>query len=286
MTKQDKSQIASLVYLLEDPDPFIQQNVKNKLMEMGEQVVPMLDEQKCKTDDKKEKERINDIIHGITFDSLLTDFKEVVDKGINTNEELEYAVFLLARLENPTLRIRNYIAKLDRLADVIRHQVHYKVSNKEKMETIINFVFEDLNFKGDTENYHHPENAFMNRVMEQRKGLPISLAMVVMFIGYRLNQPFFGINMPIHFMLGFEDGKETLMIDPFDKGKVVSYHQCYHFLKRNGIQPKPHYFKAADNMDVLARTIRNLVHSYAKQNRESRVTELQTLLDITEDARK
>jgi len=276
------NEIKSLVALLDDPDPFIHQNVKSKLMELGERAVPLLDEQKSNTADNEEKQLINEIIHSITFGSLLEDYKELMESGINSLQQLEKAVLTLARLDNPTLRVREYQQKLDVMADVLKNQVEYSINVREKMNTVLHFVFDDLNFRGDTDDYHNPENAFMNRVIERRKGLPISLALIIMGIGYRLELPFYGINMPIHFILGYDYGKQSLMIDPFDKGKVITYNQCYQFLKRNGIQPKPYYFEPASEIEILLRCIRNLIHSYSKRQNKRRLNELHQFLEITE----
>ena len=281
---QNEKQIRSLVYLLDDPDPFIQQNVTSKLMEYGEKAVPLLDEQKYKTNDDAERNRIDQIIHGITFDSLISDYSELLDSGIDSVEKLEFAVFTLARLENPTLRIHDYIKKLDRFADILKDRVHHTITDEDRMNAVLDFIFTDLSFKGDTTDYHNPNNAFMNRVVDRRKGLPISLALIVIFIGYRLNEPFYGINLPIHFMLAYESNKERILIDAFDSGKVVTYNQCYYFLKRNGVQPKPKYFKKAENIAILARCIRNLIHAYSKRNNIVRIENLQKLLEITDRA--
>ena len=281
---QNEKQIRSLVYLLDDPDPFIQQNVTSKLMEYGEKAVPLLDEQKYKTNDDAERNRIDQIIHGITFDSLISDYSELLDSGIDSVEKLEFAVFTLARLENPTLRIHDYIKKLDRFADILKDRVHHTITDEDRMNAVLDFIFTDLSFKGDTNDYHNPNNAFMNRVVDRRKGLPISLALIVIFIGYRLNEPFYGINLPIHFMLAYEGNKERILIDAFDSGKVVTYNQCYYFLKRNGVQPKPQYFNKAKNIAILARCIRNLIHAYSKRNNILRIENLQKLLEITDRA--
>ena len=74
----------------------------------------------------------------------------------------------------------------------------------------------------------NPANGFIDQVIERRKGLPISLSLVAMFIARRLQLPAFGVNMPIHFMLAFVGEKKTA-IDPYDQGAEVSYDQCYFF---------------------------------------------------------
>jgi regulator of sirC expression with transglutaminase-like and TPR domain len=118
--------------------------------------------------------------------------------------------------------------------------------------------------------------------MDKRKGLPISLSMVVMFIARRLDLPVFGINMPIHFMLTFIGDREEFLVDPYDNGAVVSYDQCYFFLKKNNIEPKPEYFQMASDIDILIRTIRNLIQSYERKEQLEKVEDLKQLLSTTE----
>ncbi|MEX2362868.1 MAG: transglutaminase-like domain-containing protein, partial [Balneolaceae bacterium] len=125
-------------------------------------------------------------------------------------------------------------------------------------------------------------NCLLDQVIDRRKGLPISLSLVVMFIARRLEMPFFGINMPIHFMLSFVGDTEELLIDPYDKGAIVTYDQCYFFLKKNNLEPRPEHFQIATNLDIVIRCIRNLMHSYEKTNQPERIEDLKKLLSLAE----
>ena len=102
-----------------------------------------------------------------------------------------------------------------------------------------------------------------------------------MFIARRLEMPFFGINMPIHFMLNYVSEKEEVLIDPYDNGAIVSYDQCYFFLKKNNIEPKPDHFKIATDLEILIRCIRNLIHSYERLEQTTYAEDLKELLQLT-----
>ncbi|MAL17992.1 MAG: hypothetical protein CL670_00905 [Balneola sp.] len=277
-----KTEIESLLFLMDDPDPFVQQSVESRLQELGEKAVPLLDEYRSEINGEDAKNRVNDVIHKLTFDNLESDFIDLLENGIKTRKTLETAIFTLARFGNPTLRISEYQKKLDHFAQMIEPQIKYKLDEKRKMKRMLQFIFEDLNFRGDPNNYHAPKNCFLNQVVDRRKGLPISLSLIVMFIARRLEMPFFGINMPIHFMLNYVGDKEELLIDPYDNGAIVTYDQCYFFLKKNNIDPRPEHFQIATNLDVVLRCIRNLIHSYERQEQLERVEDLQKLLNITE----
>lgn len=274
------SEIKSLVSLLDDPDPYVQSEVKNRLFELGEQAVPLLDQRKSEARDESEKELINEVIRWITYGSLEEDFLEILQKGINRPEQLEEAVLTLCRFNYPTLREKEYEKKLDRFAGMVENRIRYSLSESQKMHKLLNFVFEELKFTGSNEDYYHPQNSYLNRVIDRRKGLPISLGLIVLFLARRLDLPFYGVNMPIHFMLKYKGEKEEVLIDPFDRGKTVTYNQCYYFLKQNGLEPRSEHFEITSERDILARCIRNLVHSYSRREENDKVEQLRQLLGL------
>jgi len=279
-----RSEIESLMFLMEDPDPFVQEQVHLRFQELGDQAVPLLDQIRVESKDKDEKKRIREVLHQLTFETLKEEFADLVSEGIQNRGQLEKAVLLLARFGNPTLRTSIYEKTLDHFADMIRPSLRYKRNEREKMQILMKFIFEDLNFKGDNKNYHDPANGFIDQVIERRKGLPISLSLVAMFIARRLDLPVFGVNMPIHFMLTFVGSQEEQLIDPYDQGAEVSYDQCYFFLKKNNVTPRPEHFKMAADVDILTRCIRNLMHSYERSNDPYRVEDLKSLLALIEQS--
>lgn len=277
-----KNEIESLIYLLEDPDPEVQYGVQKRFKELGDNAVPLLDEYRSESIHSSERETIDKIIYNITVGSTMEDFADLVDLGITGPRQLEKAVLLLCRFGNPTIRTEEYSKKLDKLAQQISTDIAYTPSMREKMQILLQYVFRELRFRGDSKDYHSPENAFFDRVIDRRKGLPIMLSMIVIFLARRLGLPFHGVNMPIHFMLMYKTHNEEILIDPFDGGTIVTYDQCYYFLKKNGIKPRPEHLQKADEIKVLARSIRNLIHSHAKNENKERVKDLRTLLKMVE----
>jgi regulator of sirC expression with transglutaminase-like and TPR domain len=277
-----KSEIESLIYLLEDPDPEVQIGVKKRFEELGEHAVPLLDQYRSESIHDSERSTINEIIYNITIGSLMEEFSMLLENGVQNSRTLEKAVILLSRFGSPTIRIEEYERKLDQMARQIGTDIAYTPSMQEKMQILLQFVFRELRFRGDSKDYHNPDNAFIDRVIDRRKGLPIMLSLIVIFIARRLNLPFYGVNMPIHFMLMYQTHNQQILIDPFDGGTIVTYDQCYYFLKKNGIEPRPEHLRKAEEPDILARCIRNLIHSYGKSNQDRRVRDLRDLLQVIE----
>lgn len=277
-----KTEIESLVYLLDDPDPYVQSEVRNRLFELGEHAVPLLDQQRSQMKDEEARELINEIIQWITYSSVEEDFLDVLEGGLTNLKQLEDAVFILSRFDNPTLRESEYKQKLDRFAEMIESEVQYSLNQTQKMHKVLDFVFSELGFSGSSDDYYNPHNSYLNRVIDRRKGLPISLALIVLFVGRRLDLPFYGINMPIHFMLKYKSDNEEMLIDPFDNGKVVTYNQCYYFLKNNGVDPKSEHFETSSPVSILSRCIRNLINSYEKDEKLAKSESLKKLLNTVE----
>jgi len=277
-----QKEIESLIYLLEDPDPEVQTGVQKRFKEIGEHAVPLLDQYRSETVRSSEKESISEIIYQITYNNVLDEFSGILEQGGFNRRQLEYALLTLSKFGNPTLRIQEYQKKLDKLSSQIGNEIAYTPSITEKMQILLQYVFRELRFRGDSTDYHHTDNAYLDRVIDRRKGLPIMLSTVVMFLGRRLNLPFYGVNMPIHFMLMYKTHNQEILIDPFDGGTIVTYNQCCYFLKKNGIEPRPEHLEKADESDILIRCIRNLKHSYTKSGNEQRVDGLQKFLQIAE----
>lgn len=277
-----KGEIESLIYLLEDPDPEVQKGVRDRFFELGETAVPLLDQYRTQSVRDSEKDAIQEIIYSITSETIFEQFASVVEKGIDDRESLEEALLVLCRFGNPTIRVDEYREKLNELSYGISRKISYTPSMSEKMQILLQYVFRELRFRGDSENYHHPDNAYLDRVIDRRKGLPIMLSVVVLSLAHRIGLPFYGVNMPIHFMLMYENPAHPVLIDPFDGGAIVTYNQCFYFLKKNGIEPRPEHLSRASELDILIRCIRNLMNSYAKEKDEKRIQDLRNLLQITE----
>ncbi|MEX2639833.1 MAG: transglutaminase-like domain-containing protein [Balneolales bacterium] len=281
-TVMHSKELEALVFLYEDPDPFVQGKVEERLIEIGEGSVPLLDEVQSKTSNKEIKERFRELIHSITFGSLEQEFINFLENGVNTLTDLEDGILLLTRFDNPTLRTDTYKKMLDQMASEIETEVRYAASPRKQMQILLNLIFEKKQFTGSSDEFFDPSNSFINKVLDRKKGIPISLALVVLFLANRLNLPFEGVNMPMHFLLKFDVEGEKIYIDPFNEGSVISVDQCLLFLKKSGIKPSASHFDAASNQEMLSRTIRNLINGYEKAKDGEKAGQLQRLLGFVD----
>lgn len=273
-----RNELRALVSLLDDPDEFVHQKVMERLLQLDERSVPLLDEIREEITDEKIRKSLTDLIHKLTFDSFEMEFIEYLEFGVSSVADLEKGQLLLSRFENPTLRTDLYQRQLDKMAARLEPEIRTGLSRSEILQAFVSFFFEKEYFKGAESDYMHPDNSYLHKVLQRRRGIPISLSMVMMFVANRLGLPFFGVNMPMHFMLKYESYNESTLIDPFNGGKVVTLDQCSYFLRNHGIVPRPVHFDKASERDILARSIRNLIFSYEKSGEAERAAELKRLL--------
>ena len=88
------------------------------------------------------------------------------------------------------------------------------------IKTIKTYLFKDLGFQGNRNNYYDPSNSYLNEVIDQKMGIPISLPVIYLEIAKRLNFPMVGIGMPGHFLIRPEFKNVGIFVDVFNQGEI------------------------------------------------------------------
>ncbi|HZV12774.1 MAG TPA: transglutaminase-like domain-containing protein, partial [Candidatus Kapabacteria bacterium] len=120
----------------------------------------------------------------------------------------------------------------------------------------------------NNEDYYNPDNSYINKVLEDRRGIPISLSVVWLLTARRLNLPIAGINLPGHFMLKYDVPKVDIYIDPFNGGKLLSRLDCIRFMVNAGYKFSEQHLTPATNRQIIIRMFNNLAEIYSQKNDE------------------
>jgi len=128
-------------------------------------------------------------------------------------------------------------------------------------------------------------------VLESKKGNQISLAIIYSIIAQKLDIPIYGVNLPQHFILAYEDENEKaadengilFYINVFNKGYVFGKKDIDQFLKQLNIQPEKFFYEPCSNTEIIKRVLRNLISSYEELGSEEKVKELRDLLEVLID---
>ena len=281
------TEINALVNLLDDPDYEVYNHIKQKLMDYGPDVIPLLE--KAWEDFSYGvvfQNRIEEIIHQIQFEQVQYLLREWV-KGSKDN--LLDALFIVSQYQYPDINIEKYKSFLELLKRDIWLELNDNLTALEQVKVINRVLFNIHNFSGNTTNYHAPQNSYINDVLDTKKGTPLSLSVLYIVLARMLNIPIYGINLPRHFIIGYVDrlsnekDKILFYVNPFSRGAVLSKRDIDYFLKQLKLEQKEDYFVPCDNLAIIKRLLNNLIFSYAKLGQEDKVKEMNVLLQILED---
>ncbi|MFM8877633.1 MAG: SirB1 family protein [Verrucomicrobiota bacterium] len=142
--------------------------------------------------------------------------------GHGEHFDLEEAVWRLARTRNPEAPIAAYQAQLDWWAQAAATGVEAASDGGAVVAALNAVLFGEQGFCGNSENYFDPDNSYMDRVIDRRRGIPITLCCLYQFVARRLGLPVVGIGMPGHFLCRYQDVQGEWLIDAFHGGRLVT----------------------------------------------------------------
>jgi regulator of sirC expression with transglutaminase-like and TPR domain len=186
--------------------------------------------------------------------------------------DLETGVFRLAQTGYPGLDPEPYRKKIEEMRDQLRSRVSPGDPHGTLRE-INRYLFDELGFKGNSDNYYDPDNSFIHRVLDRKLGIPITLSVLYLLAAQPLGLPLAGVGMPGHFILKWGGGKGEegeIFIDPFYEGRLLTQDDCVDFLVQSGHGYSPDYLKPVNARQILARMCHNLVAIYRYQNQTAR----------------
>jgi regulator of sirC expression with transglutaminase-like and TPR domain len=142
-------------------------------------------------------------------------------------------------------------------------------------------LFDELGFGGDTEAYHHPRNSLLDLVVERRRGIPISLSVLLIEVGRRAGVPLAPVGMPGHFLVRDRVDPEVF-VDPFHGGAVLDRSGCVRILQRlhPALPFEERFLDPVAPTDVVVRLLANLAGSYRRMGERRALTTVLEMRDL------
>jgi regulator of sirC expression with transglutaminase-like and TPR domain len=210
--------------------------------------------------------------------------------------DLAHACLMIAEDAYPGLRIEPYLGEIERMALRLRSRAAQTQAAEERVMALNQFLFDELGYRGNTEQYYDPRNSYLNEVMDRKTGIPISLAVLYMAVGRRIGLPLEGVSFPGHFLVRLRLRRGVLVLDPFDGGTPLSEDDLRERLQRvipKGAAghvavaelPLDQFLEPATTRQILARVLRNLKAIYREADQPQRMLEvLNRMLVVAPDA--
>jgi regulator of sirC expression with transglutaminase-like and TPR domain len=265
-----ESQRRALLTLLDDEDPIVYETVRQKIVSCGEAALTWL-QPHLSSRKPLLRRRVQDIVDLLARQSADTRFLSFC---VSQGEDLdaEQGVWRLAQTRYPDTHTVAYQALLDSYADDLRDRIDPGAPARQTLETLNQYLFEELGFRGNEVDYYHPDNSYLNRVMDFRTGNPVSLCLVYLFLGWRLRLPLSGIGLPGHFLCRFQSSLSEIYVDAFNHGRLLSRADCVRYLVQTSQGLQDGFLTPMRPRRILLRICSNL-HQVYLQRKETREAE-------------
>lgn len=277
-TEVPYSRIDALVRLLGDEDPKIFSVAWDQLEKIGEPALAVLEKAKCEAKDERVRVESSRFLKEWSRREVLRRWVAFCHRG---EIELEQGALLVAESEYPDVDMLAYRRILDGYARDLRGRVATARTTDEVVKSISTFLAGEVGLRGNAVEYYNPENSYLNRVLDLKQGIPISLATVFLLTARRLSVPVAGVGMPQHFLLKYQGLKQEVFVDVFHGGKLLTVRDCARLLAEAQIAFHPDHLRTVSDREILTRMLGNLLriyHSVDDRRRYDRVSAMLKLL--------
>ncbi|QDU93888.1 transglutaminase family protein [Lignipirellula cremea] len=153
--------------------------------------------------------------------SITLELEKMV-KQHGENVDLLHGALLLSRLDNEDLDTNYYEQRVAEMAAETKASLPAEPTDAQKLQALNRYLFEQNGFHGGRTNYYHRANSYLDQVIEDREGLPITLSVLYLEVGRRLGLKLEGVGLPGHFIVKLPQGDEDQLIDVFERGETLS----------------------------------------------------------------
>lgn len=212
--------------------------------------------------------------------------QQLVEVLTNDQEEptdLIKACLLISALDNQELDITAYDTQVEQMVEELQAAFPDSPTPQEKLRALKEFMFVTNGFHGSNTNYYHASNSYINEVIDDREGLPLTLSILFVELARRVGLQAEGIGLPGHFIASvqLEDGK-TIYVDVFDQGEELTERQCRRRVREfSGLPWNPSYLDPQPADAIIQRMLRNLLRvANNEQDLEAALRYTKTILAI------
>lgn len=276
MKALSERELRSLVTLLDDEDPRSLDLVRRQILSIGDPVLPFIEEVRAKAHPDMAA-RLDAVTRELRFQNLKEAFLKL---SVSREADLERGAFLITHFGYPGIDTASYTRWLDEVAEEVLDGLPSRADETARFQRLNSHLFQTLGFCGNEKRYYDPENSYIHRVIDTRRGIPVSLSVVYLLLAKRLRLPVYGVGTPGHFLVALKQDLEPCYLDAYNKGRLMNLADVRRMLARGGYDYRPEFTAAAPSHDIIVRMMRNLISIYQKIGQAERGEMLSSLVEI------
>ena len=272
--------IKAMIHLLDDSDQEVVSMVEQQIRTLGPSIIPVLEsEWETESLNPLLQTKIENLIHDFQWQSVKTRLQVWKESG---GMDLLEGMWILATYRYPDYTYEQLKLEMDQLYYEVWPQMREELHPMDQVKVLNTAIFEQLKFGPNSKNFHAANNSFINNVLSSKKGNPISLCVIYMWIAQKLGLPIYGVNLPNLFVLTYKQNGLQFYINVFNKGLIFNKIDIDNYIAQLNLTPNEIYYNPCSNLEIIRRVIRNLMMAYEKageQDYKDELTELINLLD-------
>jgi len=261
-------ELATFGSLLADSSPLVQREVRRELERRGKQALPLLTAV-ARGGEARARTAARAILLGHGRSRVAARLAKL---ALAPTVDLERGLLLLSRFEEPELDVRPYMLAMDAMAAEVLKRLEAGPGLPSRAALLGGYLGRELGYRGDAEDYHHPDNVYLHRSIVRKRGLPLTLSALYLFVARRAGLRAAPVALPGHVILRvYEADGRAALLDPFHAGTALSDRDCLQYLAQHGLPFEPRWFVDATDRALLGRHVGNLHHSYRQRGLEREV---------------
>lgn len=289
---QETREISALFILIDDPDQEVFSTVSNRIVDYGRGIIPNLENLWENSPNEEVQERIEMLIHKLHYIDLVRDF---TDWKENPYHDLLFGSLLVAKFQYPELATAPVLQELERIRRNVWLELNSFLTSLEQANVISSIVYNYYNLKGVEVGYKNPDDFFIHKVVESKKGNAISNGVLYLLLCELLDINVKAINIPKQFILAFfhndydqheytgnPQNKIHFYIDAIS-GHIFTHKDMEAYFKRISVPPVPSYFKPLTHKRIIQVQLEELAKCFQNVKNRYKYDELMGLSNLLED---
>lgn len=274
-------EIKALISLLEDEDEEVTKHVGAKVNDLGEAIIPFLEEAWEETLNPEFQAKLEDLIHDLQFEALRNKLKAWKEEGAT---DLLRGIWLVNTYQYPDADLTAITKQIEQIYYDAWLHVKPDMHPYDQIKALNHAIFKVNKFSANTVNFHSPANSMLHLVLESKRGNPLTLCVIYLLIAQKLGLPVYGVNLPNLFILTYKHASlDQFYINVYNKGLILSKADIDNYLLQLNLNPIDIFYEPCSNLDIVQRSLRNLAFSFEKMNELEKATEVTKLLDVITD---
>ncbi|MFA9198720.1 transglutaminase-like domain-containing protein [Aquirufa sp. KTFRIE-69F] len=270
--------IKAMIHLLDDSDQEVVTMVEQQIRTLGPSIIPVL-ESEWETESLNPilQTKIENLIHDFQWQSVKTRLQLWKESG---GMDLLEGMWILATYRYPDYTFEQLKVEMDQLYYEVWPQMREELHPMDQVKVLNTVLFDQLKFGPNSKNFHAANNSFINNVLSSKKGNPISLCVIYMWVAQKLGLPVYGVNLPNLFVLTYKQNGLQFYINVFNKGLIFNKIDIDNYIAQLNLTPNEIYYNPCTNLEIIRRVIRNLLMAYEKAGELEYKDELTDLIDL------